>query len=404
MQKNKKKILVISHNFWPENFPINDVIEGLSDYYNLTVLTGKPNYPKGKIFKNYNYFFVEHEKYKKKINIHRVPIIPRGKGGKIMKILNYLSFIFSSMIFLFIEARKQKYDVIFVYAPSPVIHSLIGVYLKKIKKIPMIMWLQDLWPVSIESSGQLRNKLLIKLIQNLINYIYSKVDLMLIQSIAYKKHLKGKISNSKVFYVPNAFKKYKEQITNKRNKNFNILYCGNIGMVQEFDSIIYAAKEIQKKNIDINFTFFGEGVNKNLLKKKIIKNELKNFYIKDYVSLSRLVKELSYADALYVSLKNFKELNLTVPSKIQFYMSAGKPILAELSGESAKIIKESKSGVISFPGNKKLLLKNILKLYKLKKKHKLNKLGKNGYDFYKKNYSLNKVIFQIKKCINQLEY
>jgi hypothetical protein len=85
-------------------------------------------------------------------------------------------------------------------------------------------------------------------------------------------------------------------------------------------------------------------------------------------------------------------------------MSAGKPILAELSGESAKVIKESRSGMVSFPGNKKLLLNNILKMYKLKKKHKLNNLGKNGYNFYKKNYSLNKVIYQIKKCINQLQY
>jgi glycosyltransferase involved in cell wall biosynthesis len=321
-----------------------------------------------------------------------------------MKILNYLSFIFSSIIFLFIRSQKLKYDLIFVYAPSPVIHSLIGVYLKKIKKIPMIVWLQDLWPVSLESSGQIKNKLLIKFIQNLVNYIYSKVDLMLIQSMAYKKHLKGKISNSKVFYIPNAFRDHKKQILKKTNKNFNIFYCGNIGKVQEFNSIVYAAKEIQKKKLNINFIFFGEGVNKNLLKKKIIENKLKNFFIKDHVSLKKLIKELTYADTLYVSLKNFKELNLTVPSKIQFYMSAGKPILAELSGESAKVIKESRSGMVSFPGNKKLLLNNILKMYKLKKKHKLNNLGKNGYNFYKKNYSLNKVIYQIKKCINQLQY
>ena len=85
--------------------------------------------------KNYNHFFVEQEKYKQNIEVYRVPIIPRGNGNNIMKILNYLSFIFSSIIFLFIRSQKLKYDLIFVYAPSPVIHSLIGVYLKKIKKI-----------------------------------------------------------------------------------------------------------------------------------------------------------------------------------------------------------------------------------------------------------------------------
>ena len=108
MQKIKKKILVISHNFWPENFQINDVIIGLSNFYNITVLTGKPNYPEGKIYKKYNYFFVEHELLKKKIEIDRVPIFPRGNGSNIMKILNYLSFIISSIIYLKLNIKKKK--------------------------------------------------------------------------------------------------------------------------------------------------------------------------------------------------------------------------------------------------------------------------------------------------------
>ncbi len=329
----------------------------------------------------------------------RVPIVPRGNGNTFMKVLNYLSFIFTSFIYLTFSKNK-KFDLIFVYAPSPVIHSLIGIYLKKVRKIPVAVWLQDLWPASIESSGKIKNKLILNIIESLINYIYANIDLLLIQSLAYKKHLVGKINFSKIYYVPNACKEYRKTISKKKNKTLNVLYSGNIGLVQEFDTIFEVAKKLQKKKLDIKFTLHGEGVKKKALQNKIIKNKLKNIKIKDYIKLNKLVSEANNSDVLFVSLKNFKELNLTIPSKIQFYMSMRKPILAELSGESAKIIKESASGLVSFPGDKKILLKNIMKMYDLKKKHKLQKLGNNGYKYFKNNFSIDKVTSRIRKCIN----
>jgi len=403
MPKIKKKILLISHNFWPENFQINDVVEHLSDHYELSVLTGKPNYPKGKIFKNYNAFKFDVEKFKRKIDIMRVPIIPRGRGNSFMKVLNYFSFIFSSFIFLTFKSIK-KYDLIFVYAPSPVIHSILGIYLKKLKKIPIILWLQDLWPVSIESSGKIKNKFILRIIGKIINFIYANVDVLLIQSKAYKKHLIGKIEPSKIFYIPNTCKEYFRNVRKTKNKELKIIYSGNIGLVQEFDTIIYAAKKIQKMGLNITFIFYGEGVKKQNFINKVEKNNLKNIMIMNYIKINRLIEKVYDSDVLFVSLKNFKELNLTIPSKIQFYMSMRKPILAEASGESAKIIKDSNSGLVSFPGDKNALLKNIIKFYKLKNKHKLNRLGLNGYKYFKNNFSLKIVTTKIRKCINQIEY
>ena len=321
-----------------------------------------------------------------------------------MKILNYLSFIISSIIYLKLNIKKKKYDVIFVYAPSPVIHSLIGIYLKKIHNSKLIIWLQDLWPASLESSGQVKNKLILNFVQNLIDYIYSKVDILFIQSKAYKNYLKKKISISKLIYLPNACSDLKKNFLYKSDSNLNIMYTGNIGTVQVFDTILYAAKRVQEKKLKIKFFFIGEGVNKNLLKKKVIINGLKNFYIRDYVSQKKLFKQISKADVFYVSLKNFKELNLTIPSKIQFYMSIGKPILAELSGESSRIIKESNSGLVSFPGNKKKLLNNIIKLYNLKKLNKLNNLSHYSHEYFKKYFLLDKTVFKIKECLNKLKY
>ena len=403
----KKKIILISHNFWPENFQINDVAKSLSSKFNLTVITGKPNYPVGKIFNNYNYFTIDKEQYSKKIEIIRVPIIPRGSGGAYMKILNYLSFIISTILLSPIIFHKKKFNYIFVYAPSPVIHSLIGIFLKKTKKIPLIIWLQDLWPASLVSSGQLNNRILVGYVEKVINYIYKNTDTLLIQSEAYRKVLRGKIKASKIFYIPNSI--LQDRPENKKKKNFNknnlnIIYAGNIGLVQEFDSILFAAEKIQNMQLNIRFIFYGEGVMKKKLQEIIIKKGLKNFRIKEYISKKKLIPILKESDVLYVSLKNLKELKFTIPSKVQFYLSLKKPILAEVSGESAKIIKDSGSGLVSLPGKKKFLLNNILKLYKMKKEKKLNNFGLNGYKYFNKNFSFNKILNKIKKCIDQTKF
>lgn len=397
----KKKILLISHNFWPENFQINLISNQLSKKYDITVLTGKPNYPKGKIFSKYNPFIFDQEMYNN-IKVFRVPIIPRGNGSTSAKIMNYLSFIFSSLLIIPFTILRERYDFIFVYAPSPVIHSLIGIFLKKIKKIPVILWLQDHLTVSIKSSGQIKNRYFMKFINFVLNYIYKNSDRILIQSKAYKKFLNSNKLKFKLVYVPNASAAYPDKKINVKKKSFNIFYAGNFGLVQEFDTIIKVAKILQDMKLNINLIFYGEGLVKKKLKKQIKDYKLSNFKIRDFMKQSRLVKKLYHADALFVSLKEFEGLNYTIPSKIQFYMGLGKPIIGEISGESAKIIKEAGSGFTSKPGNKKELLKNILKMYNLKKNNKLNQIGIKGYKYFSRNFSLETVVEKIEKCLKKI--
>ena len=131
-----KKILVIAHNFWPENFPINNFIYNLAkNNAEISVLTGKPNYPKGKIYKGYRNLSIDKQKYFKLKNviIYRVPIITRGNGNLIRRILSYFSFIISAIVFGFVKLRKKKIDHIMVYSPSPVVHSFVGIFFKKVR-------------------------------------------------------------------------------------------------------------------------------------------------------------------------------------------------------------------------------------------------------------------------------
>ena len=178
----KKNIIIISQNFWPENFPINDVIFKLSKKNNIEVLTGKPNYPNGKIYKGYSKFLFKKEKISKNLSILRVPIFPRNKGNKMNLIFNYLSFVISAIFFGSIFLNKKKYDSIFVYCPSPITQIIVGIYFKIFKKIKLYSWVQDLWPESMYATNSINRNIFYKILKKVCNYIYMQNDKLFLQS------------------------------------------------------------------------------------------------------------------------------------------------------------------------------------------------------------------------------
>ena len=175
------KILIVTQYFWPENFLINELANKLSEKsHSIVVATGKPNYPKGEIFKGYERKGVFKEKYKK-IEIIRFPVRVRKKG-KLNLILNYFSFIYCGLTKFKKKLKDYKFDIIFVYAPSPILQAIPAIYLKKSFNAPLVLWVQDLWPESIIATGYIKNKLVIYLIKKVVKYIYKETDLILGQS------------------------------------------------------------------------------------------------------------------------------------------------------------------------------------------------------------------------------
>lgn len=392
MKKKIKNILLITNNFWPENFPINNFVKLLSKKFFFSVLTGQPNYPKGKIFKNYKWYKYNSEIFYNNSVIFRSPIIPRGNGSNLMRIFNYGSFIISSLFYVPFLSRK-KIDHIFVYAPSPVIHAIIGILLKKILKVKMSIWLQDILTSALEIEKN-KKSFLILLLNKILLYIYNESDIIYAQSKSYISYFKKKIPKKKIIYLPNLinlnFKANKEiKIKNFYSKKFNICYFGNIGDVQEFNTLIKAAKIIDHK--EICFHLFGEGRKKSFIKSEIIRQKVPNFYVHDYVDYSMLKKLIKNSSILFLSLKKNKNLNYTAPSKLQLYMFSGKPIIGEIGGESKRIINEANCGFVVKQGKVNHMLKKIKFLFKLRKSHKLSKLGKNGKNYFNKHFSSNKI-------------
>ena len=186
----KKKILVISQGYWPEHFPINYLVDNLykDKKIEISVLTGFPNYPEGKIYKGYekNFFKKINDKHPSGYSIFRVPVLRRVKNSKISVILNYLSFILMGIFLSPLLLRNKKFDHIIVFANSPVPQVFIGIFLKYIKKSKLIIWVQDLWPEILEETGYVKKTFFLSSINFFIKKIYDFSDLILAQSKSFR--------------------------------------------------------------------------------------------------------------------------------------------------------------------------------------------------------------------------
>lgn len=380
----------------------------------VDVLTGKPNYPKGKFFKGYG-LFSKIKDTKKNIAIYRLPVIPRGIRFRALGlILNYLSAVISYSILGPFFLRKRKYDLVFVYGNSPLTTSISGLFIGYIKKIPVILWVQDLWPDSIKASGYNLFPLLVNLIEKIVNFIYQNVDLILCQSRSFINHLinNHKIDEKKIYLLRNTiddiFRTNKEINLNllpfellKNENSFNILFTGNIGEAQSIDTILDASEEIEKAKKNINFIIVGGGSKLEIFKKEVLNRGLKKILFLDEHPWESMPSFINFCDALIISLNDSKIFEKTIPNKLQSYLASGKPILGSLNGESAEIIKESNSGISVKSRDSTKLAQGAILLSEMNKEE-LKKLGKNGEKYFDDNFSKKNFMKQITIYFNML--
>ncbi len=398
------RILIVTQFFDPENFRINDLVYELDKRGNeITVLTGLPNYPDGKFFKGFSYFSIG-ESFKGKVRVVRVPVIPRFSSTKMQLAINYLSFVFFAS-FVGIFYMRKKYDAIFTYAPSPVTVALPAIFFNFFKRIPHIIWIQDLWPEVFMAVEAPKARIFYSAVKNMMKFIYKKSNLILIQSKDFKLPISDLgVDETKIkffpnwaesFFIPIAENISKEKVAYiPKDDSFKVMFAGNIGAAQSFDTIVDAAIILKDENI--SWIILGDG-----RKKKWLEAQIKIHSLEDSIVTlgNRPVTEMPYfyslADVMLVSLKPNPVFSAWIPGKIQSYLACGKPIVALLSGAGADVVKESGSGVTIESGNAEELSDKVMKLSKMSDSELLN-MGENALKY-------NDEVFNRDKLITELE-
>ena len=401
------RVLFISQLFDPENS-----IKGLefarrlqSLGHEIEVVTTYPSYPYGKLFDGYRQNPIKIENIDG-VRVVRLPtFISHGKSI-FKRMMSYGSFGIVSLIYSLL-ARK-KYDVVYAYYP-PVIVGLVAITLRMVKRMPYIYDIQDMWPEALIATGKIKRGKISEIIEKICKIIYKKSEKIVVQSQGYRRELIRKgVPERKISIIYNWCDEARmgsnmtHKIDVRQDNCFNIIYAGNIGSAQALEHVVKAALLLSRDGVDhVQLTFIGEGVEKHKIEEQVRKYDLRNVHLYPQVPLDEIANVLASADALLIHLANDPLFDITIPSKLQAYMMAGRPILAAVNGEAASIVNIANAGIVVEPCNSEKLARAI-KFISCLDLVRLRQYGINASNFYQKNMSMNGGIRMIDSIFREL--
>lgn len=388
MKDSKKlNILVVCQYYYPERFQVTDVCEQMvNDGHSVTVLTGLPNYPTGIIPDEYKRGR-RRDEIINGVHVIRCFEIGRKKGAFWMS-ANYMSYCISAAIKTF-SLNKEKYDVIFVYETSPVTMAYPAEVYGKRKKIPVYLYCCDIWPEVVKVMIPNEKSLAFRIIKHISTKLYRGTDLISVQSKGFYEYFKEvhNISGDKICYLPqfadSEYLKYDFEPDDKEIVDF--VFTGNIGIAQDIGGLLEAVDKI-KEIPGFKVHLVGEGSYLEKAKLIVKQKELQNIvYFYGRQPYEDMPKYYKMADVCLATLQAGSVISLTIPSKVQGYMAAGKPIIAALSGFAKSVIEESGSGICVEPGDTDALA-NAMKEF-ICNSQKYKECGKNSRNYFVKNFT-----------------
>lgn len=384
-------LLVISQYYYPEQFRINDICaEWVKRGNKVTVVTGIPNYPKGKFYDGYGLF----KKKKDKINgvdIIRLPIVPRGKNP-LMLMLNYFSFMVSG--FFFSKLTRKKFDKVFIYEVSPMTQAYVGIWYARRKKIECNLYVMDLWPESIELATGISNKTVLNLVGKMTDNIYKKCDRIFTSSESFIKAIeeRGHPKEKLIFwpqYAEEFYKPIPKEQSNvpeiKKDEYFKIVFAGNIGKAQGLEILIEVAQLLKEQQMKVRFYLIGDGRAKKELQEQVTEKNIEE-YIQfiDKKPATDIPRYYAACNMAFLALKKDKISNQILPAKLQSYFACGIPILGCVGGEAKHIIEKAGAGFCA-EYDAKEIIKIIEKAMQMKK-NEIEEMKNNEITFFNKNY------------------
>ena len=394
-------ILVVSQYYYPEPFRINEICEELVRRGNkITVLTTNPNYPEGEIYNNYKNEYSE--EILNGVKIYRCKCRPRHKGA-INLALNYIDFVRQAN--KKINKLEDTFDCIYVYQLSPITSCLPALKLKKVKNIPVFLYCLDIWPESLKGSA-LGNPIGMKIFGSLSKYIYKSVDKIAVTSPAFKMYISQlcNLNIDSIQYIPQHASEIKIAEYNniiKDNNVINFIFTGNIGEAQNLECLLKAVSYIEDRS---KFKIHIVGSGSHYAKCVKLSNDLN---INETVIFHgrHLKKEMSkyysMADVCFASLKDKGVVGCTIPGKIQEYMSAGKPILACMNGDTSDLIEIAKCGICVPADDENKLSSAIVKMISMNSDFKV--MGDNSKKYFLEHFTLTTHVDKLEKALGDLK-
>lgn len=383
------RVLIVSQYFWPESFRINEVASTLRDSgCEVLILTGQPNYPDGVIFDGYSACSLSTD-FHDQLEILRVPLFPRGRSSAVRLVCNYLSFVFSATLFGAWSLRGRSIDRILVYAPSPILQAIPAIWLGRLKSAPVITWVQDLWPESLSATGYVKNRFSLACVGRVVRWIYRRCDLLLAQSEAFVEAVRKMADGTPVVFHPHpgelAFEANTNQSPPFRFENgFNVVFAGNFGTVQALETVLEAALLLRSDN-DVRFVLVGSGSRSEWLREEVARLGLTNVLLPGRFPAEAMPAIFERASVLLMSLNRNPIFSQTVPGKMQAYLAAGKPIIASIDGEAARVLAEAGAG-LACPAEDSAALADAIRQLRQMPSERLEQMGQSARNYYQANF------------------
>ncbi len=385
------RLLIVTNHFHPEFFRVNDIAFdrcGRGD--KVTVLTAIPDYPEGKFHKGYSLFRRRCETIDG-VKVVRVPVIPRGGGGKFRMMLHYASSVFFFFFYSLYQALFHRYDAVFVHDTSPAFISSPAQRVGRYQKIPVFHWILDMWPESLTAGG-IEDGWIYRVVLRKMKKYYRRDEKIFITSRGFRQMLLERgVPDEKIVYLPNWCD---ESVETKDDSfklpplpsGFVVMFAGNLGEAQNMENVLKAAKLCRSEK-NIHFVFVGDGRKKQWMDEFVATEGLADtVHLVGRYPSSSMMNFFERASVLLVSLNDTLVFNMTLPAKVQSYMAAGKPILGVMKGEGADIVAQAECGWSVEPGNPEAIAAKIIEISR-QPAELLQKLGANGYAYYKEHFT-----------------
>lgn len=313
------------------------------------------------------------------VTIIRSATLPAIHRSFLWRVFSFLIFMVSSFINgLFV----RKVDLVWGTTP-PLFQAPTAWLLARLKGVPFLLEVRDLWPAFAVAVGVLKNKLLIGLSEWLEQFLYRQADQVMVNSPGFIDHVTAR-GAKKVSLIPNgADLAMFDPETNGETfrlrhhlgNEFVVLYAGAHGLANDLDVVLDAA-ELLRKNLSICIVLLGAGKEKNRLQSEADQRGLRQVFFLTPVPKSEMGEALAAADACLAILQPIRMFQTTYPNKVFDYMAAGKPVILAIDGVIRQVVEDAEAGIAVPPGNPAALAAAIQEL--AANPEKCRTMGKNG--------------------------